>query len=76
MIPEAITNCAVGGATSSLDHDVVFATEIHDVPDDQKITGKPKLGDESEFFLELAFHFRANRGVTLLRAEPDDGAQK
>src|ERR1041385_3139867 len=33
---QAITYCAVSGATSSLDHDVVFATEIDDVPDDQK----------------------------------------
>src|SRR5690349_16787104 len=35
--PEAITDRAVGGAAAALDHDVVFAAEIDDVPDNQKI---------------------------------------
>ena len=43
--PEAITNRAVSSAAASLDHDVVFAAEIDDVPNDQKITGKPELRD-------------------------------
>src|SRR6266568_3134523 len=34
---EAITNCAVRGAAPALDHDVVLATKIDDVPDNQKI---------------------------------------
>src|SRR5207249_11193492 len=37
---EAITNCAVRGAPSALDHHVVFATEIDDVPDNQEISDR------------------------------------
>ena len=74
--PQAITDRAVGRATSALDHDIVFATEIDDVPDDQKIPGEPKLRDKDKFFLDLAFHFWSDGGITLLCAEPDDGAQK
>ena len=74
--PEAITNRAVRRAAAALDHDVVFAAEIDDVPDDQEISGEPEFGYQREFFLELAFHFCADRGVTLLRAEPDDRPQK
>ena len=54
----------------------MLAAEIDDVPDNQKISGKAKLGDEREFFLQLTSHFRADGSVTLLRAEPDDRAQK
>src|SRR6266487_5973916 len=74
--PKTITNRTVGGAAAALHHDVVLATEIDDVPDNQKIAGKPELADERKFFLELTSHFRADRGVTLLRAKPNDGAQK
>ena len=73
---QAITHCTIGGAAASLDHDVVFATKIDDVPDDQEIPGEPELRDERKFFFDLTFYLRANRGVPLLRAEPDDGAQK
>src|SRR5205823_618318 len=73
---ETITNCAVGGAASSLDHDVVFTAEIDDVPDNQEISRKPEFRNQRQFLFDLAFHFRADRGVTLLRAKPDDGAQK
>src|SRR5882762_4873963 len=51
---EAITNRAIGGAATALHHDVVFATKIDDVPDNQKITVKPELRDKDKFFLELA----------------------
>src|SRR5260370_12837325 len=61
--PEAITHCAVSGAASSLDHDVVFATEIDDVPDDQEIAGEPEFGYQREFFLKVAFYFCADGGV-------------
>src|SRR5438046_7186996 len=64
--PEAITNRAVRGAAPALDHDVVFATEIDDVPDDQKIAGKPDLGNQYKFFFELVLHLAADRTVTLL----------
>ena len=74
--PQAITNRAIRGAASTLDHDVVFPTEINDVPDDQKITGEAELYDKRQFLFELTFYFRANRSVTLLRSEPDNGAQK
>ncbi len=73
---EAITNRAVGCAAASLHHDVVFAAKIDDVPDDQKISWEPELANERKFFLKLPFHLGADRGVTLLRAEPDDRAQK
>ena len=73
---EAITNRAVGGAAPTLDHDVVFATEIDDVPDNQKITRETQLRDKGQFFLELTFYLGTDRSVTLLRTEPDDGAQK
>src|SRR5437667_4580724 len=32
--PQAITDSAVGRATSALDHDIVFTTKIDDVPND------------------------------------------
>ncbi len=51
--PEAKTNRAVRRAPAALHHDVVFAAEIDDVPDDQKITGEPELLDERQLFLEL-----------------------
>src|ERR1043166_4829526 len=73
---QAITNRAVRRAAAALDHDVVFATEIDDVPDDQKITGKTELRDERKFFFKLTLHLHADRSVTLLRAEPHNGAQK
>src|SRR4029453_17817529 len=73
---EAITNGGVGCAAASLHHDVVFAAKIDDVPDDQKISWEPELANERKFFLELPFHPRADRGVTLLRPEPDDRPQK
>ena len=73
---EAITNGAVGCAAASLHHDVVFAAKIYDVPDDQKISWEPELANERKFFLKLPFHLGADRGVTLLRTEPDDRAQK
>src|SRR5439155_22400818 len=73
---EAITNRAVRGAAPALYHDVVLATEIDDVPNDQKISGKSELGNERQFFFELAFHRTADCGVTLLRAEPNDRAQE
>src|SRR5438093_7238828 len=73
---EAITNRTVRGASPALHHDVVLATEIHDVPDDQKISREPELGDERQFFFELLLHRGADRRITLVRAEPDDRAQK
>ena len=51
---EAITNGAVGRAAAALHHDVVFAAEFDDVPDDQEITGEPELLDERQFFLNSA----------------------
>src|SRR5215475_11718548 len=73
---QAITNRTVRGAAPALDHDVVFATKIDDVPNNQKIAGKTEFRDERQFLFKLTFHFRANRSVTLLRTEPDDGAQE
>ena len=59
--PEAITNGAVRGAAAALHHHIVFAAEINDVPDDQKITGKPELLNETQFLLEFLFHRGADR---------------
>src|SRR5215469_3371186 len=73
---EAITNGAIGGAAPALGHDVVFTAEIDDVPNDQEIAGETELAYQPEFFLDLTIHFRTDRGVTLLRAKPDDGPQK
>src|ERR1041385_1340284 len=42
---EAITDRAIGRAATALNHDVVFAAEIDDVPYNQKISGKPELRD-------------------------------
>ena len=74
--PEAITNGAIGGAAAALDHDVVFTAEIDDVPNDQEITGETEFRYQREFFLDLTLHFWTNRGITLLRTEPNDDAQK
>src|SRR5690242_3978705 len=52
--PETITNGAVGRASPALDHDVVFPTEINDVPDNQKISREPELGDQRQFFFQLS----------------------
>ena len=73
---ETITNSAVGGAAAALHHDVMFTAEIHDVPDDQKISWEPELADEREFFFELPFYRGADRGITLLRAKPRNRAQE
>ena len=40
---ETITNRAVRRAAAALHHHVVFAAEIDDVPDDQKIAGESEL---------------------------------
>ncbi len=74
--PETKTNRAVRRAPPALDHDVVFAAEIDDVPDDQKIAGEPEPDDEVELKLELAFHFLGDRFVALLRAEEHERAQE
>src|SRR2546423_5344028 len=74
--PKAITNRAVGGAAASLHHNVVLATEIHDVPDDQKISRKPEFGDERKLFFEFLRHRAADRSITLLRAKPRDRTQE
>src|SRR4051812_17597782 len=63
---QAITDCAVGRAAATLDHDVVFATEINNIPDDQKIPGKPEFRNQPQFFLELSSDWGADRGITLL----------
>src|SRR4029077_7075952 len=73
---EAITHSAVGGTAAALDHDVVFTAEIDDVPNDQEIAGETELAYQRKLFFDLTLHFPADRGVTLLRTEPDDGAQK
>src|SRR5205809_803798 len=73
---EAITNRAIGRAAAALDHDIVLAAEIDDVPDNQEISGEPEFDYERELFLELTFYFHADRRITLLRAEPDDRPQK
>src|SRR6202043_1397667 len=73
---EAITDRAVGRAAAALDHDVVLAAEIDDVPDDQEISGEPEFDYKRELFLKLPFYFCADRGITLLRAEPDNRPQK
>src|SRR6266516_2694342 len=73
---EAITNRTVRGAAAPLHHYVVFAAKIHDVPDDQKISREPELGNERQFFFEFLLHHGADRRIALLRAKPDDRAQK
>src|SRR6266568_6668037 len=73
---EAITNRTVRGAAAALHHDVIFAAEIHDVPYDQKISREPELGNERQFFFEFLLHHGADRRIALLRAKPDDRAQK
>ena len=73
---ETITNGTVRGAAPPLHHDVVLAAEINNVPDNQKISGKTKFLDQVQFFFELAFHSTADRGITLLRAKPNNRAQK
>ena len=73
---EAKTNRAVRRAAAALHHDVVFAAEIDDVPDDQKITGEPEPLDQGQLLFELPLHGRADRRVTLLRAKECDRAQE
>ena len=66
---ETVTDGAVGCATAALHHDVVLVAEIHDVPNDQKISGKTKFGNKRQFFIQLLFHCCANGGIALLRAK-------
>src|SRR6266487_627381 len=73
---ETITNSAVGGAAAALHHNIVLTAKIHDVPDNQKITGEPELGNERQFFFEFLLHHGADRRIALLRAKPDNRAQK
>src|SRR6478609_896347 len=70
--PEAITDRAIGSAAAALDHNVVFTAEIDDVPNDQEIAGETELAYKRKLFFDLTLHSRTNRGVTLLRTEPDD----
>src|SRR4030095_296199 len=74
--PETKTDRAVGRAPAALDHDVIFAAEIDDVTDDQKITGKAEFLDERQLFIQLRRHGRADRGVALLGTAQRDGAKK
>ena len=74
--PEAITDRAVRRAPAALHHDVVFAAEIDDVPDDEEVAGKPEPDDERRARTRSAVSLCADRVVTLLRAEEHDRAQK
>ena len=74
--PETKTDRAVRRAAAALHHDIIFAAEIDDVPDDQKITGEAELLDERQLFVQFRRHGRADRGVALLRAEERDRAEK
>ncbi len=73
---QAITDGAVRRAAAALHHDVVFPAEINDVPDDQKIAGKPEPLDQAQLLLELPLHGRADGRVTLLRAKERDRPQE
>jgi hypothetical protein len=74
--PKTVANRAIRGTASPLHHDIVLPAKIHDVPDDEKITGEPELLNESELFLELPFDRATNRRVTLLRSEKSDRSQE
>ena len=41
---QAITDCTVRSAAAALDHNIVFATEIDDVPNNQKVPSETELG--------------------------------
>ena len=73
---ETKTDRAVRGAAASLHHDVVFAAEINDVPDDQKIAGESELLDEGQLLVEFCFDRAADCGVALLCSEKGDGAEE
>src|SRR5262249_30497915 len=47
---------AVRSTAAPLYHDVALATELHDVPDDKKITGDLQLLDERQFRLKISPH--------------------
>ena len=55
---EAITDRAVRGAAAALHHDVVFAAEIDDVPDDQKITGETRASGSGPALLRACVSLR------------------
>ena len=69
---EAITNRAVGRAAAALHHNVMLATEIDDVPNDQEISGESELLNKRQFLLQLTLHRATDRGISLLRAKPRD----
>jgi hypothetical protein len=54
---QRITDGAIGRRAAPLRQDAVFAAELDQVPDDQKITGKLQLFDHGQFALDLTLRF-------------------
>src|SRR5262249_21684865 len=73
---KAKTNHTVRRAPPALDHDLVFAAEIDDVPDNQKIAGETEFVDQAELELELLLDLFRDRFIALLSSEQHDRAQE
>src|SRR4051812_21664870 len=66
--PECIANCAIRRRTAALDQNVVFQTELNNVPDDEEVAFKTKLFDEHQFAFDLLPRFVVIRAESRARA--------
>src|SRR3989442_1432158 len=57
---EAKTNRAVSCAAASLGHNVLLMTKLHDVPNDQKISGDFEFLNQSQLIFQLLANFCRN----------------
>ena len=62
---ERIADGAVGGGPAALHQNSFVAAKIHDVPDDQKISGELELSDD----IELLFDLRTGAFIARLIAD-------
>ena len=65
---QRITDGAIGRRAAPLRQDAVFAAELDQVPDDQKITGELQLFDHRQFALDLTLGLFLVRAVAAARA--------
>ncbi len=55
---ERVADHAVGRRAASLRQNALAPAELHDVPDDKEVAGKPELGDERQLALRLLLRTR------------------
>jgi len=54
---KGVADCGVGSRAASLHEDAVTLAVADEVPDDEKVSGESKFGDELELVLDLGAGF-------------------